>query len=219
MRTITTSPARLNTEITTRDLSNLTIWLTSQAKTHKLLWLLAHLDDGVVWGKRLGERLVTSVGILKEMKQQDNSQVKSAYEVTPELRLETLQQARLFGENAELLLWRDGDNQFHARLIEDTSDPTNATWLQCFDEPQLLWGTHGIPAKVEADNELNEKFTLIWEGSQGMHQIIPIKLEVDSDNKIVKSKAPKLRVRHYLNKKAEGEARVVASRLAGIDIE
>jgi hypothetical protein len=58
---------------------------------------------------------------------------------------------------------------------------------------------------------------LIWEGSQGMHQIIPIKLDVDGDNKIVKGKEPKLRVRHYLNKKEEGEARMVASRLVGID--
>lgn len=135
--------------------------------------------------------------------------MQATYAAAPELRLETLQQARLFAEKAELLLWRDGDGNLRARLIEDTDDAATATWLQCFDEPQLLWGTHGIPA--------NDDFTLIWEGSQGMHQIIPIKLALDGESKIVKGKEPKLRVRHYLNKEEDREARVVASRLIGID--
>jgi len=205
-RTIINCPALLDANIATDDLSELKTWLEGKANAHNLNWLLAHLDDGVVWGNRQGGRLVLASEILKKMEQQDNIQVKAAYEATPELRLETLQQARLFGKKAELLLWRDGDNQFHARLIKD-SDTTNATWLDCFDEPQLLWGTHGIPA--------DDKFTLIWDGSQGMHQIVPIKLALDVDSKIVENKFPKLRVRHYLSH--EGEARVVASRLFGID--
>lgn len=198
-----------------KDSAVLLNWLTEQAKTHGSCFLLAHLDDGVVWGEMFGDRLVLASEVLREMEPQNNPEVKAAYDFTPPLRLETLQQARLFGENAELLLWRDGDNKLSARLIKDTNDPTSADWLEYFDEPQLLWGTHGIPAKIESDHELNEKFTLIWEGSQGMHQIIPIKLEVDDNSKIVKNKAPKLRVRHYLNK--EGEARIMASRLVGVD--
>ena len=138
--------------------------------------------------------------ILKKMEHQENPEVIAAYEFIPQLRLETLQQARLFGENAELLLWRDGDNKLQARLIQDADDVSKVTWRECFDEPQLLWGTHGIPANIEIDGELNDNFTLIWEGSQGMHQIIPIKLEVDGESKIVKGKEPKLRVRHYLCK-------------------
>ncbi len=219
-RTITTAnPARLDTNIATDDLVKLKPWLEEKAKDFKLDFLLAHLDDGVVWGKNLGDAsLAISREILTKMKPQDNIQMQAAYETAPELRLETLQQARLFGKEAELLLWRDGDNNFHARLIADVTDAATATWLQCFDEPQLLWGTHGIPADVESDKELNDQFTLIWEGSQGMHQIIPIKLDlVQSDSKIVKGKEPKLRVRHYLNKKEDGEARVVVSRLVGID--
>lgn len=195
--------------IDTKGLTDLTAWLTDQAKTYSLDWLLAHLDDGVVWGKRQGGRLVLASEILKKMQQQENPEVKATYGVTPELRLDTLQQARLFNEKAELLLWRDGDNQLQARLIQDPSDEITVTWLECFDEPQLLWGTHGIFA--------DDEFTLIWDGSQGMHQIVPIKLELDSESKIVKNKEPKLRVRHYLSK--EGEARVVASRLFGIDNE
>ena len=207
-RTIINCSARLDNDIATNDLSELKSWLEEKAKAYNLEFLLAHLDDGVVWGKKLDDgRLATSNDILKKMKPQDNIQVKAAYETAPELRLETLQQVRLFGKNAELLLWRDGDNKPRARLIEDVTDAVNATWLQRFDEPQLLWGTHGIPA--------NSDFTLIWEGSQGMHQIIPIKLDLDGECKIVKSKEPKLRVRHYLSK--EGEAHVVASRLVGID--
>jgi CRISPR-associated protein (TIGR03984 family) len=202
-------PARLE-KIATGDLVELKPWLEKKAKKYELKWLLAHLDDGVVWGRILDAGpLATSDEVLKDMKQHDNLTVKADDNFTPPLRLETLQQARLFGEKAELLLWRDGDNELHARLIADVTDTANTTWPQCFDEPQLLWGTHGIPA--------NDDFTLIWEGSQGMHQIIPIKLDVDGDNKIVKGKEPKLRVRHYLNKKEEGEARMVASRLVGID--
>lgn len=217
-RTIIDCSARLDKDIATDDLSELKTWLEEKAKAYNLEFLLSHLDDGVVWGKMLGNgHLAISGEVLKKMEQQDNIQVQATYGAAPELRLETLQQARLFGEKAELLLWRDGDGNLRARLIEDTDDAATATWLQCFDEPQLLWGTHGIPAKVEADNEMNEKFTLIWEGSQGMHQIIPIKLEVDGENKIVEKKEPKLRVRHYLNKEKDREARVVASRLVGID--
>lgn len=209
-RTITdANPARLE-KIATGDLVELKTWLEEKGKAYSLEFLLAHLDDGVVWGKMLvNGPLVISGEVLKKMEQQDNIQVKAAYEAAPELRLQTLQQARLFGEKAELLLWRDGDNELHARLIADTKDVANATWLECFDEPQLLWGTHGIPA--------DDDFTLIWEGSQGMHQIIPIKLDVDGDNKVVEKKEPKLRVRHYLNKEEDCEARVVASRLVGID--
>lgn len=212
-RTIIDCSARLDKDIATDDLSELKTWLEEKAKAYNLEFLLSHLDDGVVWGKMLGNgHLAISGEVLKKMEQQDNIQVQATYGAAPELRLETLQQARLFGEKAELLLWRDGDGNLRARLIEDTDNAATATWLQCFDEPQFLWGTHGIPA--------DDGFTLIWEGSQGMHQIIPIKLEVvDGDNKIVQGKEPKLRVRHYLNKEEDGEARVVASRLVGIDNE
>ena len=100
-------------------------WLVKKAAAHGLTTLLAHADDGVIWGRMGGEQLALSGNAFPK--------------VSPPLRTITLQQARLFGEHDELLLWRGGDNQWYARLLDD-----NGTELQgwCFDEPQLQWGDH-----------------------------------------------------------------------------
>ena len=37
-------------------------WLVTQARTHGLRFLLAHADDGVIWGRVDGTVLVTSNG-------------------------------------------------------------------------------------------------------------------------------------------------------------
>ena len=80
-------------------------WLAREASQHRLSTLLAHADDGVIWGR-------VDKGVLQTS--------HSAFpQVSPPLRALTLQQARLFGPDAELLVWRDGEGNWQARLLRD----------------------------------------------------------------------------------------------------
>lgn len=170
-------------------------WLQEQADKHNLKYLLAHADDGVIWGKvDTNGRLVTSDSV--------------APEVSPQLRAETLQQARLFAEHAELLLWRDGDNQWHARLIRDAAKGETATFTDAIDEPQVLWGTDPQP--------LGNDFTLMTDGAQGLRHAVPLRVEGKFDEA---SRPLRLLVRHYLKDDDSGFTRIVASRLFDLRLE
>ncbi len=61
--------------------------------TYTLKYLLAHAEDGVIWGRLDGEELITSHTI--------------APKYSPPLRAVTLQTVRLFAPVGELLVWRD----------------------------------------------------------------------------------------------------------------
>lgn len=175
-------------------------WLAAKAREHGLKWLLATADDGIIWG-------VVENGALRISHDaaQGNGE---AEKVCAALRKETLQQARLFAQGAELVLWRDGRNVWQARLIKDANDTAleQATWVHHFDEPQLLWGTHG--------RHLKHDFTLLRDGDQGLRHAVPMTLPLGDGGK---TEPPRLLVRHYLNK--EGFARVVASRLVDLKTE
>lgn len=95
-------------------------WLTKQGKKHHLHWLLAHVDDTVIWG---------------EMRD-GNLHVKEPHL----LRWMTLLQCRLFGDTSELFLFK-GPRGWRARLRCDESGET----LEYLDEEHLLWGTKGKP--------------------------------------------------------------------------
>ncbi len=212
-RRIRRQPARLVEPFTvaTADLQNPAEWLQTQAQQHELKWLLAHSDDGVNWGRYDAERqkLFTSRGVLDEQlaltpeRSPLLKELRQADAAIPALRVETLQQARLFAAHAELLLWRDGDQQFHARLIRDETDEAKADWLDAFDEAQMLWGTHGIA--------LPEGFTLLRDGAQGLRHAVPWLCRMDSAVE-GKTTPPQLVVRHYLARN-EDCARVALSRL------
>lgn len=170
-------------------------WLQGQAKEHDLTHLLAHADDGVIWG------VIQSNGTLKTSHEAAQENAKAAA-VCPPLRLRTLQQARLFGKDAELLLWRDGDNVFRGRLIEDVKDGGAADWNESYDEPQLLWGTQGVALK--------DNFTLLEDGAQGLRHAVPLLDGLDLTKQRVQ-----LVVRHYLAQ--EDFARVAVSRLIALE--
>jgi CRISPR-associated protein (TIGR03984 family) len=179
--------------IPTDSINDVKEWLQTQAATHELKWLLAHADDGVIWGKVENRSLLTSDTV--------------APEVSPPLRSETLQQARLFAEHAELLLWCDGDNQWHARLIRQPADGETPTFTDAIDEPQLLWGTHG---------EHRNGFTLLRDGAQGLRHAVPVELPLGQNHE---AKPPRLWVRHYLQDDENGFTRIVASRLVDLKEE
>lgn len=175
--------------------SDVVAWLGETARAHGLQHLLAHADDGVVWGRLDGERMVTP----------------SAEGVGAPLRAETLQEARLFSESGEVLVWRTEDG-FRARLVTAAAGAA-PTWDDCYDEPYLLWGSRAQP--------LASGFTLLEEGAEGLRHAPPL-----PDGTQARLPAA-LRVRHYVTytsdsgdtgrgaHAAAGLARIAASRLVG----
>lgn len=121
-------------------------WMVKHAQQYNLRYLLAHADDGVIWGRIDNSELHTSHGIAP---------------ASPSLHPSTLQQARLFSPAGELLLWRD-DNGWRARLVADV--PGNDDDI--IDEDQILWG--------DTVDATTNGFTLLREGSQGMRHAVPI---------------------------------------------
>ena len=217
-RHIAPHPARLadSFSVAATALAHPLEWLQTQARQHELKWLLAHSDDGVNWGSydESQQRLLTSRGVLDEQlaltpqSSPDWKELRVADAAIPQLRIETLQQARLFAQDAELLLWRDGEHTFHARLIRDEANEQAADWLAAYDEAQMLWGTHGIA--------LPNGFTLLRDGAQGLRHIVPWRCQVDVTAK-GKTVPPRLVLRHYLAQNEDEDfARVVMSRLTSL---
>lgn len=119
-------------------------WLENQAEKYQLNFLLAHAEDGVIWGKFKDGHLLTS---------------DSVFDFLPKIRSLTLQQCRAFGETSEVMLWRT-DKGFKARLIQDEKD------TEFISENHILWGT-------KADKTCDD-FTLVSDGSQGLRHAVPL---------------------------------------------
>lgn len=166
-------------------------WIARQAGEHGLTTLLAHADDGVLWGTVSGGELHLSH--------------KAFPDVSPELELVTLQQARVFGPESELLIWRDGGGSWCARILRDEPGPGTA-WR--FDEAQLLWGDH-------QEGEPVEGFALVAEGQEGRRHAVPVP---QGGIPFARSGYHPLRlsVRHYLEDDGDGLLVVVHSRLTGL---
>ncbi len=151
------------------------------AKEYHLHWLLAHADDGVIWGEFRADGLHLSSDVFPQ--------------VSPPLRVKTLQQARLFGQDAELLLWKNGA-EWRATLAQD-GQGENAEY---YNESHLLWGT--------AVEDSRDGFVLLVEGREGLRHAPPLPSN---------SRLPALlQVRHYLNYDPDGQAYIALSRLVGI---
>lgn len=195
---------------------DLTDWLEKQAKAHHLSYLLAHATDGVIWG-RVDENgaLYTSHQARKDSESGnsdwDKYRIETAQTNLPELRIETLQQARLFGGQAELYIWRDGDGEWHGRWLRDVADGEKPDWSESFDEPQLLWGTHGT--------RLEHGFTLLEDGAQGLYHAVPIGITLDEKANGELKQSVQLNIRHYLAYDEQGQAYVAVSRLIEVKEE
>ena len=166
-------------------------WLENQAKNYQLKYLLAHAEDGVIWGRFDNNQLITAEQVFH----------KSDFKVDfPTLRLLTLQQCRVFGQNGEVLLWRTGET-LRSRLVQDNPDTDK------IPERQILWGTHG---------EKRDNFTLLWDGSQGLKHAVPfIDIALDEHRKLIKP--VRLIVHHYIKyEKETGLARIYLSRLVDL---
>ena len=161
--------------------NNIRGWLEEKSKIHNLKWLLIHADDGVIWGELRDDVLHVASDFSADLH-------------CPELRSETVQMARLFGENGELLVWRDDNYSFSSRLVEENRGVN----IEYFDETMLLWGTR-------RENS-NDDFFLWEHGSEGLRHAPP----VDSNRDL------KLKVRHYIDYDEDGQAYIKFSRLVCI---
>ena len=158
--------------------------LPELAGEHHLRWLLAHADDGVIWGQTRDNGLHLSSAVFPS--------------ISPPLRAKTLQQARLFGPEAELLLWKSEDS-WQARIIRDGSGEDG----EYYDETHLLWGTD-----VE---EWQDGFALLREGREGLRHAPPLLENVHLPMH--------LRVRHYLAYDPDGQAYMAYSRLVALETQ
>jgi len=170
--------------------NNQTKWLSKQMQDHNLKYLLAHADDGVIWGRLDGQELITSHDV--------------APKYSPPLRAETLLTARIFAHAGELLVWRDEAGAWAGRLITEDSSGATGAWTEAFEEQQVLLGTNAKP--------LERGFALMSEGSQGLFHVIPLNPgQIDEQNRTLR-----LVVRHYLKADNYGFVRVNASRLISL---
>lgn len=186
-RKIASGPSRV-VALALEEAHDLRATLESLAAQQGLTWLLAHCEDGAIWGVMKGGRLALSS------------------EAFPQgglsLRWEALIQARLFGAVGEVLVWR-GPAGWAARLRDDTAgDP-----VEHIDETQLLWGTASDDPRRTA-----APFQELVEGRQGIRHAPPVAGKLRGEERA------RLLVRHYLAEdKATGVARVVDSRLVAVE--
>ena len=159
-------------------------WLEDKAKVDGLRWLLAHADDGVIWGEVRDDILRLSNCLF-----------------SPDLRSETLQMARLFGETGELYLWR-ADGGWRSRLLKEGGGEKS----EYYDESQMLWGT-----EIEGEED---GFTLLRQGAEGLRHAPPIHR---ADLKLpLKDNPLQLNIRHFVEYDEDGQAYVKFSRLISV---
>lgn len=168
-------------------------WLLTQAEKHGLTTLLAHADDGLIWG-------VVREGQLKLSGQVFPTQ-------SPRLSGQTLQQLRLFGEHAEVFVWRDGAS-WRGRVLIDAA----GNEPRYFDEVQIQVGDH-----VE---ESGDGFTLVAEGQEGLEHAVPFAAgQIPFGPDGLRYHPLRMTVRHYLDREEDGTLVVAHSRLVRLAVE
>lgn len=177
-------------------------WLQTKAKQYQLQYLLAHAEDGVIWGKFDKHGNLTTANPPKDFLPR-LEELFPNYNL-PILRSHTLQQCRIFGEKAEVMLWKVGQN-WKARSIEDG-------YLSKDDyicEKQILWGT-------QPEEEHKKGFTLVSDGSQGLKHAVPL---TGITFKGKDSRPLRLQIRHYIDYDESGVARIYLSRMVNLDFD
>lgn len=159
-----------------------------------LIWLLAHCDDGVVWGKREGTRWRLSSAAFPD--------------VSPTLGEENLQQMRLFGPLREVLIWR-GDEGLTGRELADSGTVAPSDPLRPEDRQYVLIG--------DRFGSANEGFTLTADARGSRHAVPLVALE-SAFGLPGKSQWPfRLQARNYfISDPRSGLVRVVATRLVHV---
>jgi len=159
-------------------------------------WLLAYCDDGVVWGRRDGDdqgwRL--SSGPFPA--------------ISPPFRGAALQQARLFGPDVEVSIWRT-DDTFRGRLLADAA-PADDPALHAAGQTYVVLGDRWLDGPRDG-------FTLVGDGTGSRHAV---PLSCSSDAFRQQRMPLRMRARHYFTQDPDvGVVRVAATRLVTLEQE
>lgn len=171
-----------------------------------LVSLLAYCDDGVVWGRLSGSAWQLGCD--------------SFPEVSPRPTKSSLQQLHLFGELAEVLIWRAGDGLAGRVLAHDADQ----RWEQ--DDPLRPKHESLVLVGEELLAGPRDGFSLVG-GARGTRQAVPVACEA-SDFRQVRGEAGhstkwsplRLELCHYFADDIEsGAVRAQASRLLWLALE
>jgi CRISPR-associated protein (TIGR03984 family) len=165
-------------------------------EVYDLAWLLAHCDNGVVWGRRQGGNWRLSSEVFPE--------------VSPEPRRENLQQLRLFGLFREILIWKS-EGGWQGRELTDTEAATEEL-LRPEEQEYVLLGDRLLsPAR--------DGFTLVGDG-RGSRHAVPLACDEAQFSRDPERRWPlRLQVRHYFAvEPRSGVVRVAASRLVHVKL-
>lgn len=179
--------------------AGLQAWLQEQVNANNSFrYLLAHALDGVIWGR------VDKDGTLHIAQS----------EYTPPFLDDTVQTVRLFGESAEIYVWRSGSG-WNGRVIRPIQAGEDETYTEYITESQILWGDRVV-------NRANG-FSVMTDGVQGLHHAVPLhvpdpteKQATKEDSTQYKNRPLRLAIRHYLAQ--EDIARVDSSRLVTVHL-
>lgn len=166
----------------------------TQVQQHRCGWWLAHSDDGLVWGRNIN-------GVWH------CSAEESFGGFSVGLSEDNLQTLRVFGEEAELMVWRRNGN-WKGRVLQDGDNvpPT----FQPICEDQVLFGQF-----EDADSaQQGGLFSLQRDG--GTRQVVlPIGTPEERALPLI-GQEWRLRVKHHVEQEASGAMRVVGSRLVKV---
>lgn len=179
-------------------------WLIENAaellELNEVGYALIHADDGVLWGRIEGKRLITP----------------PSGESTPPLRSLTVQQCRVFNSKGELFVWRESEGAWKGRLLIDAIGDYRSK-----EKRAILYGS-----RVDSD-QAPRGFTSIFEPGVGMRQIVPVEvpdaaLEENKSDEKDNRRAFKddwrvtLTVVEYFSEDDDGQLTIACSRLKGI---
>jgi hypothetical protein len=171
----------------------------AHTKIHE--WLLAHCDNGVVWGKRAERRWDLSVGRFAA--------------ISASLTERTLQQLRLFDKGSETLIWRTAKSSkgvtFAGRVLRDEDAP------QPFDpltRTVILLGDRLMHDEKTGTPLRDGIFSLVGDATGSCHAV-PIEC---AEHEFAGGTWPlRLEIRDYLQEdESSGALRIAASRLVRI---
>ena len=172
-------------------------WFAAQAPLGMDTWLLAYAEDGVIWGRVEDKELVLPPAHI------------------PTLSPLTLLEARLFGENGEIHIWRTDAGFSACRITEHESE------FGAFDEWQRLWGTESEKLTKKDKEQQEIKFTQLVDGQEGLRHAVPIAIPPhDFTTRHPRFHPALIQTRHYFQvDEKTGVTSIALSRLVSVKSE
>lgn len=165
-----------------------------------LVWALAHCDDGVTWGRYAVPDAPSW-----------NFGNQFFPDVSPAIQRESLQELRIFGKKAEVLIWRT-DSGLRGRMLRESDPPADrndvSDPLRPSDESRIVRGDECLETPQSGFAHVADR--------TGAEQVIPLEV---SDQQLQK-RLIRLCVRHYYEQDREsGAVRIAATRLVDLTTE